>query len=205
MRKTIVSTLLLVCFVWGDLNGQVKQEASTLFGNGNSSIKAKDIGYFVAPAYGITQMDGSTTSLFNLRGGFSFKDRFSIGAYYHTSMNEIRPQSETVPNLYMDYWSAGGFVEYTLFSKKVFHVTFPVYIGFGEVEMDSENGDARLGEANFFTIEPSALLEVNLSRYIRFNAGIGYRFVGQMSYRNLNQADVSGPTGTVGFKFGLFK
>jgi hypothetical protein len=205
MRKKIVSTLLLVYLVSGEINGQVKKEPKTLFGNGYSSIKAKDIGYFVAPAYGITQMDRSSTSLLNLRGGISFKDRFSIGGYYHTSMNEIRPQTETVPNLYMDYWSAGGFVEYTLFSKKVFHVTFPVYIGFGEVEMDSENDDAGLGEANFFNIEPSALLEVNLNRYIRFNAGIGYRFVGKMSYRNFNQADISGPTGTIGFKFGLFR
>jgi hypothetical protein len=205
MRKKIISTLLLAYFVSGEINAQVNQEAKTLFGNGNSSIKAKDIGYFVAPAYSVTQMDGSTASLFNLRGGISFKDRFSIGGYYHTSMNEIRPQTETVPNVYMDYWSAGGFVEYTLFSKKVFHVTFPVYIGFGEVQMDNEDGDARLGEANFFNIEPSALLEINLNKYMRFNAGIGYRFVGQMNYRNFNQADISGPTGTIGFKFGLFR
>jgi hypothetical protein len=205
MRKKIISTLLLVYFVWGNLNSQVKQDAKTLFGNGHSSIKAEDIGYFVAPAYGFTQMDGSATSLLNLRGGFSFKDRFSIGGYYHRSMNEIRPQSETVPNVYMDYWSAGGFVEYTLFSKKVFHVTFPMYIGFGEVETDSEDGDAGFGEANFFNIEPSALLEINLNRFMRFNVGVGYRFVGTMSYRNFDQADISGPTGTVGLKFGLFR
>lgn len=71
--------------------------------------------------------------------------------------------------------------------------------------MDNENGDAGLGEANFFQIEPSALLEVNLHKYVRFNIGAGYRFVGQMSYRNLNQSDISGLTGYVGLKFGLFR
>lgn len=187
-----------------DLFAQDNNEAKTLLGSGNP-ISTKDLGFFVAPSYGLTQMDGSTTSLFNLRGGINFKDKFSFGAYFNTSLNEIRPQSETIQNIYMDYWTVGGFAEYTLFSKKVVHLSFPLYVGYGEVEMDNENGDTGLGEANFFQIEPSALLEVNLHKYVRFNIGAGYRFVGQMNYRNLNQSDISGLTGYVGLKFGLFR
>ncbi len=182
---------------------QNNQKAKTLFGSGKS-INKKDIGFFVAPSYGVTQMDGATTSLFNLRGGINLKDKFSFGAYFNTSLNEIRPQSETNQNVYMDYKTIGGFAEYTLFSKKVAHLTLPLYIGYGEVQMDNENGDAGLGEAKFFQIEPSSLLEVNLHKYIRFNIGAGYRFVGQMNYRNFNQSDISGLTGYVGLKFGIF-
>lgn len=115
------------------------------------------------------------------------------------------PESETQPNIYMDYWSVGAMTEYTLFSKKVFHLSFPLYVGYGEVEMDDELGDTDLGEANFFQIEPSALLEVNLHKYVRFNLGVGYRVVGQMNYRNFNQSDISGLTGYIGLKFGLFR
>jgi len=71
--------------------------------------------------------------------------------------------------------------------------------------MDNENGDAELGEANFFQVEPSALLEVNLHKNVRLNVGAGYRFVRQMEYRNFNQSDISGMTGYIGLKFGLFK
>lgn len=206
MYKKIIPALAFACFTVFQMNAfaQDTKEAKTLFGSGTPIIK-NDLGFFVAPSYGITQMDGSSTSLFNIRGGLNFRDKFSFGAYYTTSLNEIRPQSETIENVYMDYWNVGGFVEYTLFSKKVAHLTLPLYAGYGEVQMDNEKGDADLGEANFFQIEPSALLEVNLHKHIRFNIGAGYRFVGKMNYRNFNQSDISGITGYIGLKFGLFK
>ena len=69
--------------------------------------------------------------------------------------------------------------------------------------MDNEN--VGLNESRFFQIEPSALLEVNLHKYVRFNIGVGYRVIENMNYRNFNQSDISGFTGYIGFKFGLFK
>jgi hypothetical protein len=206
MKKNVIFSLLVICvmFSQANLSAQDSKEAQTLFGNG-TKIGAADLGFFVAPALGITQMDGSTTALFNLRGGLSVNDKFSVGAYVNTSLNEIRPLSETLPNIYMDYWSVGGFAEYSLLSKKAFHLTLPLYVGYGEVEMDDEIGDVGFGEANFLQIEPSALLEINLHKYLRFNVGAGYRLVQEMTYRNLNQSDISGLTGYAGLKFGLFQ
>jgi len=206
MNRSCISVLIFSCLTIFQFNSfaQENNEAETLFGSGKP-LNTKDLGFFVAPSIGITQMDGSATSLFNLRSGISLKDKFSFGAYFNTSLNEIRPQSETLSNIYMDYWTVGGFAEYTLFSKKVFHLTLPFYAGFGEVQMDDDDGDAGLGEANFFQVEPSALLEINLHKYVRFNIGAGYRFVGQMNYRNFNQTDISGLTGYVGLKLGLFR
>jgi len=85
------------------------------------------------------------------------------------------------------------------------YISLPLYVGYGEVEMDNESGNVRLGEASFLQIEPSALLEINLHKYIRFNIGAGYRIVGDMNYRNFNQSNISGLTGNIGLKFGLFK
>jgi hypothetical protein len=206
MKNKSISTLFFVCtiFIEGNLFAQVSNEANTLFGKGNT-ISTEALGYFLSPSYGITQMDGSATSLFNLRGGINVKDKFSLGAYFTRSLNEINPQSETIPNIYMDYWSSGGFVEYTLLSKRIFHITLPLSFGIGEVQMDNETGDPGLGEANFFQLEQAVLLEINLHKYVRFNLGTGYRFVEQMNYRNLNQSDISGLTGYAGLKFGLFK
>ncbi len=206
MNNKISFVLILICLTIFQLNSyaQENKEAKTLFGSENP-ISARDVGFFVAPSYGLTQMDGSSASLFNLRSGINFQDKFSLGAYFNTSINQILPQSETIQNIYMDYWTVGGFVEYTLFAKKVAHLSFPVYFGYGEVEMDEENGDINLDEANFFQFEPSALLEINLHKYARFNIGAGYRFIGQMNYRNFNQSDISGLTAYAGLKFGLFR
>jgi hypothetical protein len=205
MKKQVFSVLAIAMLCLGNqLAAQQSSETSTLIGK-NASLNTEKIGFFIAPAYGITAIDGSTASLFYLRGGLSIADKISFGAYFNTSLNQINPQSEIIPNIYMDYWTVGGFAEYTLYSKKLIHFTFPLYLGYGEVQMDNENGDAGLGEANFFQVEPSALLEVNLHKHIRFNLGAGYRFVTNMEYRNFNQADLSGLTAHVGLKFGLFK
>lgn len=205
IHKCYASVWLLVSTLLLNLDTQAQGgEAKTLFGHG-SPIKPHRVGFFAEPMIGMTRMDGSQVSLFNLRGGLNMNDKFSIGAFYSASLNDIRPQSETLPDLYMDYRAYGGFVEYTLLSKRLFHITLPLYMGYGEVEMDREQGDSGLGEANFYTIEPSAMLEINLLKYARFNIGAGYRFVGPMNYRNMDQSDLSGFTAYMGLKLGLFR
>ncbi|WP_289028547.1 hypothetical protein [uncultured Algoriphagus sp.] len=205
MKKQLVVLALFLLSLTAPLfsTAQTNAEPQTLFQKGDP-INTENLGVFIAPSVGFTQMDGANAALFNLRAGVSIKDQISFGAYFSTSLNDIKPQSETVPNVYMDYWSVGGFAEYTWNASKLVHLTFPVYVGYGEVQMDNEIGDAGLGEANFFQVEPSALVEINLHRLVSLNAGAGYRIVGNMEYRNFNQSDLSGLTGYIGVKFNLF-
>lgn len=203
MKRFLFSLILSVLSLGPTcLLAQTNSEPQTLFESG-SPINTEDLGLFLAPSFGFTQMDGDAATLFNLRGGVTIKEKLAFGAYFNTSLGEINPQSEVVPNVYMDYWSVGGFAEYTWNASKLVHLTFPVYFGWGEVQMDNEAGNANLGEANFFQVEPSALLEVNLHKFVRFNLGAGYRVVGNMNYRNFNQSDISGLTGYVGLKFNI--
>ncbi len=202
MKKNLFSLLFCFLLCRGSLLAQ--NETKTLFGD-NGLVNTKNLGFFVAPSYGFTQMDGSNATLLNLRSGISFKDKFTIGGYFNISHNESKPQSETVPNAYLEYWTVGGFAEYTVLSKKLIHLTFPLYVGYGKVKMYNENGVSGLGKENLFQIEPSALLEVNLFNNTRLNLGAGYRFVGEMEYRNLNQTDISGLTVYFGLKFGVFR
>jgi hypothetical protein len=205
MKKPLICLLLFVqgfYFLTG--YAQEKNNVETLFGQSSSKLEIKKLGYFIAPSFSFTQMDGSMASLFNLRGGVNLNEKFALGAYYNVSMNQIRPKSETIPNIYMDYWSTGAFLEYTLLSSKLVHLTFPLFIGFGEVQMDNEEGAANLGEANFFKIEPSAMLEINLNKFSRLNLGLGYRMIENMNYRNFSHSDISGLTGTIGLKLGKF-
>lgn len=201
MKKLFFAVLLLTTTA---TFAQNEGETQVLFGK-ISPLETKDLGFFVAPAFGFTQMDGSNASLFNLRAGLSLRDQWAVGGFGSFSMNRIMPQSETVAGVYMDYWVAGGFVEYSLLSKKLFHLTLPVAFGYGEVQMDNEAGDAGLGEANFFQFEPGAMLEVNLHKYVRLNVGASYRMLSGFSYRNFDQQAISGLTGQIGLKFGLFR
>jgi len=206
MRKYnyFLTTLMLLALNLNLANAQENNEIKTLFGK-PKPLNLNELGFYLAPSISGTQLDGANTALFNLRAGLSYKENIAFGAFFNTSLNRPIPVSETVKNVYLDYWSVGGFTEYTLFSKNIFHLTFPLYVGYGEVEMDNEEGYTELGEAKFFTVEPSAKLEVNLYKNLRFNLGTGYRFVGDMNYRNFNQSDISGLTGYIGLKFGLFR
>lgn len=205
LQKTAACLLLLLTLTLNRADLYAQEEKSrALLGDG-SDIGRKDLGFMAAASLGTTRMDGAHAALFNLRGGLTVKDRFTVGAYYNGSVNDIMPKSETTPGLYMDFRSVGGFVEYTAMSKRLVHLSFPLFLGYGEVEMDSDSGPTRLGEAEFFTVEPAALLEVNVFRHVRLNLGAGYRFVGRMDYRNLTQGEISGFSGYLGLKIGSFR
>lgn len=204
MNKAIILAILSLAISTNKVPAQNSKAAETLLGNGQN-LQITDIGFFIAPKLGITQMDRSAAWLFNLRGGITIKDKVSVGAFFSTSLNQIQPKSETIPFVYMDYWTVGGFAEYTVLAKKLVHLSIPVYVGYGEVQMDNETGAAGLGEANFLQLEPAAMAELNINKHIRLNAGVGYRFVGPMTYRNFNESALSGLTGYVGLKLGLFR
>lgn len=169
-----------------------------------STINKDDLGLFLTPSIGFTQMDGSNAAIFNLRGGVSFKEKFGFGTYFNTSLNQISPQSETISDIYMDYWSVGAFGEYTLKPSELVHLSFPIFLGYGEVQMDNEVGSAGLGESNFFQIEPHALVQLNFTFRLKLNAGLGYRWVSEMNYRNFTQSDISGLLAVLGLKVVLF-
>lgn len=207
MYKTSLISTTLICLLtsFNYLSAQTTQnERESLFGNVRK-IKIENMGYFFAPNLSFTSLDRSNAMLLNLSGGVTFKDKVSLGGYYSSSLNEIVPLSETIPDIYMDYWSAGAMAEFTFNSNKLIHLSFPLFIGYGEVEMDNNLGNLALGEANFFQIEPSALMEINLNDFLRFNLGLSYRLVSKVEYRNLDQNDLSGLNGRVGLKVGLFR
>jgi hypothetical protein len=196
MRCYITAVCLLMHTL---LTGQESRPLQTL------ANQPGKIGWFLAPSLGATTMDGDGALLLNLRTGAVLGDQFSVGAYANTALTDIFPLSEPLDGVYMDYYSFGGFVEYTLKSSSLFHLSFPVYFGYGEVEMDNNFGPAGLGEANFFQLEPTALLELNLHRHARLQLGAGYRLISDMNYRNLNQSDLSGWSAYLGLRVGLFR
>jgi hypothetical protein len=180
-------------------NAQINNEPQTLFGN-SQLFKKESMGFVIAPSLTAGKMDGGNAAVFNLRSGVNWQDRFSLGGYVQASINEIMPRSEVLPGLYMDYRSAGAYVEYTVSPKRLVHLSFPLYAGYGEVEMDNQSGAAGLGESNFLLLEPNALLEINLLSRLRLNLGAGYRMVSAMNYRGLNEQDLSGWTLNAGLK-----
>jgi hypothetical protein len=205
MKKSIIvlSALLTMHFA---LPAQNVKETQTL----SDSLKSVKIGFVISPYYQYTQIDKVGVSIIGLRGGIVFNDKLSVGAFYSMSINEFVPASETDTRVYMDYRAGGGFLEYTLWSHKLAHLTIPLFIGAGHVEMDwkddyADNSEYLYGDRSFFIIEPSACLEINLHKIIRFDIGLGYRIASNMTYRNFDQSALMGFTANIGLKVGIFE
>jgi hypothetical protein len=199
--KTKIFSALLMGFLFFDAHSVFGQEAKTLFSKDSMSIH--DIGFFVSPLLGVTELDGSNALFIQLRGGVNLNDKVTLGAYY-TESNDVLASDIAFQGRYWDYSAVGGFAEFTILAKRLFHITFPIFVGYGEVDFDNNDRSWDL-ESEFIEIEPAALLEINLHKFIRLNLGAGYRFTGQLDQNNSQVPKIDGLNGYVGLKFGLFR
>lgn len=185
---------------------QETAEQETLF---NKKIDAKNIGFMVSPSVSFTQVAGASAAFYQIRAGVVLWDKLTIGGFYANTFDELRPASLLVdfPNANLDVYAAGGFIEYTILSGKLFHLTIPVAIG--SLEMEGDDYD-RLndvdGERRTFYVEPAVQAEVNLHKYARLHAGLGYRLIGNSSNSAafIPEAE-NAVTFQVGLKLGMFR
>lgn len=201
MKKTrIIGIMALVSF-------------SNAYGQNVTLIKSiENVGFFVKPYVQATQLAGEPAGMVNINAAVTFNNKFSIGAVYGQTFNEVLPVSTPNENAYLDLRMGGATVEYTFASNRLIHFSIPVAVGAGEVEYGWRdefgydfNDDQPYGEDYFFYVEPGAILEINVLPFMKFSTGATYRFVpGGVDYQQLDAADVSGLTFSAGLKFGIF-
>ncbi|EPR65058.1 hypothetical protein [Cyclobacterium qasimii] len=146
---------------------------------------------------------------YQLKAGVVFWDKLTIGGYYSEAINDVRPANLLVdyPRANIEMSAAGGFIEYSLYTNKLLHLTIPVAIGSMEMEGDDYNPqDINEGESRTMYVEPAVQAEVNLHKYVRLHAGLGYRIMGDPNYSEgiIPRAD-DALSFQVGLKFGLFQ
>jgi len=165
-------------------------EEKTLIGDGI------DHGGYGAPVIKFMSLGGNFGVLVGGRGGWIINHTFVIGGGGYGLASDIKIDGN---DLQMDY---GGFeLEYIWRSDSVLHFTIHMGIGGGKVEMI----DPVYNSDKFFYIEPTFNGEVNLLKFFRINAGIGYFWVDNIQgMPGLSSSDVRGITGTIVFKIGWF-
>lgn len=187
----------------------------TLFGNSEKT----QIGWFVGIDPGYTQFDKRDVWMGGLSGGVIINHRFTVGLTGRGWCNRDGMYYSNVTDTagaYLEGGYGGLLLEYTLFPKSVVHVTFPVMIGVGGasyvtskeyLEWDEDEWDTHhltIDSDAFFVIEPGVRAEFNLLKFMRLNAGISYRYVGDLQLINTSKDLMNNFTATVGLKFGKF-
>lgn len=113
-------------------------------------------------------------------------------------------------NLYGGY--AGMLMGFKVASREIIHLSVPMIIGAGQLDVSDDNyfdlangdNDFVLESSSFFVFEPSALIELNISHHFRLGFGAGYRLVKGSSLENLDDDDLSGFSGVVSIQLGKF-
>jgi hypothetical protein len=180
-------------------------------------------GGYGAPVIKITSIEGSSAVLVGGQGAWLIGHTFGLGlaGYGMATQREYdqpgqhnAPEYDPYDHRRMELGYGGILLSYIHQSDRLVHGTVDLLIGGGTVSMskryryydewDDRNYDHSDNVDGFFVLEPAVSAEVNLLRFMRFDAGIGYRWVSGVSRFGYSNSDVSGVTGTLALKFGKF-
>ena len=214
---TLISVLLIMSiFATAQDNSTAdNDQIGTIFGKN----KEAKLGWFVGIDNGYTQFGSRNVYMSGLNAGLIINHNFSIGfsGSGWTNRNSMYYSHITdTTGAYLE----GGFgrfmFEYTLFPKSAVHLTFPLMIGGGAAsyindmdywEWDENEWDTyhkNLDTDVFFSLEPGIRAEINVFKFMRFNAGFSYRFVSGLEMINTPSDMMNNFTATAGLKFGKF-
>lgn len=199
MKKSIFIALF-ACFAsqifaqtWRYNNGSNDE---TLFS------RSRRVGFFVSP---ITEFSDFKHDLTTASGGGIglIAGDFFIGGYGLGTVNYDRIINEDFDRLEMGH---GGFwLGYVAPQHEVVHFFSSVKAGWGAVDIEFDNNNSPDYEDTFFALTPEAGLEVNVFRWFRVGAAVGYRFMSGLAENpSFDTKDFQTMTASLTFRIGGF-
>lgn len=204
-----LSLLSLSAQRYVDTHDPKDKEIKSLLGKGN------DLNGFGSVDFKITDLLDERAVIAGAHGGVLVNRRYLFGLGGYGIATKVRfdgmvGADEKPLNLHGGYGGVviGGMVA----SKEVIHLIFPVFFGAGSLEVSDENffpgspNDAEftIESSAFMVVEPAVQVEVNITENFRLAAGMSYRYVTGTDLNNLRDADLSGSSAMVSFRFGRF-
>jgi len=164
-------------------------------------------GGFGGPGLKATRLNGERALLLGGRGGWIINHTFMIGGAGYGLVTNVRANLVDPIHKNIDCGYGGLDLEYIPFSGSLLHPSFAVLIGGGGVGYRDEAGDEfnRYHRMDgFFVLEPNAAIDLNVTHFFRLSAGVSYRIIAGLSSVVSRDADLSGPSALLTFKFGSF-
>ncbi len=165
----------------------------------------------------LSDIRGDRTLLIGGYGGVIVNRVFLLGiaAYGLASQPGFEgtlPGTNTVKELKRYGGYGGVLVGGTLFGKEVIHVSMPVILGAGNLEISDDNffsqqfadTDFTVESSAFFVVEPGLQLEFNITSYMRIAAGASYRWIRGLELENATDQDLTGWGGVLSVRVGRF-
>ncbi|MBN1783079.1 hypothetical protein JW948_18230 [bacterium] len=163
-------------------------------------------GGFGGPAWKVTSLNGEAGILYGGRGGWIINHTFVIGGGGYHLMSDIRADrtDENGKPLYLSLNYGGFEMEYIHESDKLVHWTAHLFIGTGNVWLNTRDPDETVEDDRIYIVEPIANIEVNILKWLRLNIGAGYRLAMGVDLDDFSTSEISGVSSMLMLKFGNF-
>ena len=157
-------------------------------------------GFFVAPIVEYSNLDGEWNT--SVGGGMAFiAGDFFIGGY-GLGMADFDQFADTGEFNELQMGHGGFWFGYVTPQHYALHGFSSVKAGWGAVDFEFDDGDY---EDAFFALTPEVGLEVNVFRWFRVGATVGYRFMNGLDETpKFEKDELEGMTGTLTFRIGGF-
>jgi len=185
--------------------GLIAIMASTSYGQHETLFsKARIIGGFGGPILEFGNIKGEYTPSVGGGGGLII-DNFFVGFYGMGSIDPIQDNISGRGEFEMDLAHGGLWLGYTPFTFKMIHPYASAKIGWGFADIREDLFTINSTGDGIFVITPEVGMEVNLTRYFRIGASVGYRIVSDVDQLpGLTNKDFSSLSGQLTFRFGWF-
>jgi hypothetical protein len=213
MKKLIILPVFLILF-----SSALKSQDTLVYSHQNDDIKTlfgkqKTSGFYGAIKLGYSMIDSRNAFQAGARFAGVINHCLSIG-FGGTCFASEYNSTDPVTGQYSLAGIYGGiYIEPIVLGTFPVHLSFPVLLGggsFSKYTYDSNNQMKFVDHGSTFLIlEPSAELELNLTRHVRLAFGAGYRLPKHFNFSASGSSapDVSvlqGMTYSMTFKFGKF-
>jgi hypothetical protein len=210
MKKSILTIgfIALVTFSIAQKSDS-EPEMQTLFGNNEFSF-----GGFGGPRVAYSQFNSKDIWLVGGLGAAVVNHSFFFGGGGYGIVNS--PYFANVDNSNGAYLEGGygGFL-FGAFIRpnKIVHLSIPILIGGGSLMYsdipfsNSQNHNTNthiIDQSQFFVIEPSVEVELNVVRFLRIAAGVSYRYASNLNLVDTPNDSFNSFSGSVTLKFGRF-
>lgn len=188
-----------------------QDEIKTIFRKSDHQVR---VGYFIGPEASYTQFKGRDVFIGGLSGGIILNHFFSVGLAGYGILNSQNLWYDNIQDMYGAYLYGGyGGVEFEfrILPSYPVHVNFPILIGGGGLvyntwtyRHNSSYDNNTLDWDSFFVVEPGVMVELNLLKFMRLDAGVSYRYTPDLDLMNTSADLINNFSVNLALKFGKF-
>jgi len=188
--------ILIIALMTFSMIGLSQEESKTFYGYGGPLIQ-------------VPQINGDWGIMVGGKGGMAITNKIVIGGIgmglVHSNEflgDDLNGNDNTSLNL--SYGAGGVFIEYFLNTESPVRFSIPVNLMGGGVTVKGAASDAEVESSGVFIFEPGVNIEFKVLENFTPALNFSYRLALGSSLENLSNADISGISFGLTFKFGKY-